>query len=159
MRIIRPFLAIASAALFMSLAFLPVQASESFDLILPEEAAEALANPAPESAFQSKVLGAPIINVLSPTVDAGVLASPVDIEMSFESPDNTEIDMQSLRIFYVMLIKKDVTDRILQHATLEGSSLIAKDAKLPKGKHKFIVEIQDANKRKTREQFSVRVSS
>lgn len=149
----------ATVATLLAISSFYAQATEAFDLILPTEATEAMANPAPEETFQTKALGAPVIKVVSPTVDAGALESPVDIEMTFESPDNAVINMQSLRIFYVMMIKKDVTKRILEHATLNDTSLVAKGAKLPKGNHKFIVEIQDDKKRKTREKFSVRVTN
>jgi hypothetical protein len=151
--------AIALTSAFLTAAIQTSGANELFELISPMEAKEAMDNPAPEETFQAKgAVGAPVIKVLSPTVSTGDLVSPVDIEMSFESPDNTAIDMNSLKILYVMLIKKDVTDRILEHATISGDSLIAKGAELPKGNHKFIVEIQDEKQRKTREKFSVSVS-
>lgn len=152
----------AIAALFSTVllcAFQVSGASELFELVSPGEAQDAIDNPAPEDTFQTKgAIGAPVIKILSPTVDTGELVSPVDIEMAFESPDNTAIDMSSLKILYVMMIKKDVTDRILEHATINDARLVAKGAKLPKGNHKFIVEIQDDKKRKTREKFSVSVS-
>lgn len=154
--------AISVTALCSALFAFSVQisgASELFELISPMEAKEAMENPAPKNTLQSKgTIGAPIIKVLSPTADTGTLVSPVDIEMVFESPDNTAIDMESLKILYVMFIKQDVTNRILKHATINESKLVAKGAKLPKGNHTFIVEIQDAKNRKTSEEFSVTVS-
>lgn len=158
-RTIKKIAVIAMTSVFLTAAFQATSADQLFELVSPMEAKEAMDNPAPEDVFQAKgAVGAPVIKVLSPTVSTGDLISPVDIEMSFESPDNTAIDMNSLKILYVMMIKKDVTDRILEHATISGDSLIAKGAELPKGKHKFIVEIQDEKQRKTREKFSVSVS-
>lgn len=158
-RTVNAFAAFTLGTALMITSVTTSQASDLFELISPVEAQEAMDNPAPEELFQSKgSIGAPVIKVLSPTVETGALVSPVDIEMVFESPDNSAIDMESLKILYVMMIKKDVTKRILEHATINDNSLIAKGAKLPKGNHKFIVEIQDAKKRKTREKFSVSVS-
>lgn len=158
----RPFKIFSGLVLSSALFVFSIQASTAsglFELVSPAEAQDAMDNPAPEEAFQPKgAIGAPVITILSPTVDNGSIVSPVDIEMSFVSPDNATIDMSSLKILYVMMIKKDVTKRILEHASIEDSKLVAKGAELPKGNHKFIVEIQDEKKRKTREKFSVSVS-
>ncbi|MBX2883860.1 MAG: hypothetical protein KTR32_28160 [Granulosicoccus sp.] len=163
MKTLSQLLAIPAAAVVIITLILAqsasLQAQDIFELISAAEAKQAQENPASEVIYEPKaVTGAPVIKVLSPSVESGALTSPVDIEMVFESPDNAAIDMDSLKILYVMLIKKDVTDRILEHATIEDTTLVAKGATLPKGNHQFIVEIQDEKKRKTQETFSVSVS-
>ena len=131
----------------------------AFDLVTIEEHNEAIEtgeNPADDFIVKA-VPGGPVIKVLSPEAASGTLSSPVDIEVQFQSSEGADIDMDSLRIYYLMFIKKDVTKRILENADVGVDSLKALGAELPSGKHKFLVEISDSEKRKSSEKFIVNV--
>ena len=77
--------------------------------------------------------------------------------MQFQSSEGADIDMDFLKIYNLMFIKKNVTKRILENADVGVDSLKALGAELPSGKHKFLVEISDSDKRKSSEKFAVNV--
>jgi hypothetical protein len=133
-----------------------VYADQMFTLISPEEYAEALTLVQPDDLdyMPKAVLDAPKIRVKSPVASAS-LVSPVDIEVYFEAANGAAIDMKSLKILYVMLFKKDVTSRILEHAEVGADFLKVSGAKLPTGKHTFILKIQDTQMRKASQKFEV----
>lgn len=129
-----------------------------FTLVTNDEYQQALSagdNPAHD--LMPKSLGGPSIEVLSPAVDDG-LNSPVDIEVKFEAVDGAKIDMSTLKIYYLMFVKKDITDRILEHAEVGADFIKASGAKLPKGKHKFLMEIADDGDKKASRKFVVKVN-
>lgn len=155
---IRTLLAICTVSV---IAALPASGTYAFDLVTLEEhneAVEAGDNPAHDLVAKS-IPGGPQIKIVSPEVTSDTLASPVDIEVQFQSSEGANIDMDSLKIYYLMFIKKDVTKRILENADVGTDSLKASGAKLPSGKHKFLVEISDSEKRKSSEKFIVEVDS
>ena len=133
-----------------------VHADQVFTLISPEEYAEALMIVQPDGPeyFPKAVLGAPKILVKSPSASTA-LVSPVNIEVHFEAANGAAINMESLKILYVLLFKKDVTDRILEHADLGADFLKVSGANLPAGKHVFILKIQDTQMREASQKFEV----
>ena len=155
---IRRLLAICAVSAITSVAATNTYA---FDLVTVEEHSEAVEagdNPAHDLVAKS-IPGGPQIKIVSPEVTSDKLASPVDIEVKFQSSEGANIDMDSLKIYYLMFIKKDVTSRILENAEVGADSIKASGAKLPSGKHKFLVEISDSEKRKSSEKFIVEVDS
>jgi len=133
-----------------------VYADQVFTLISPEEYAEALKIVQPDDVeyLPKATLDAPRIHVKSPAASAS-LVSPVDIEVYFEAANGAAIDMKSLKILYVLLLKKDVTNRILEHAELGPDFLKVTGANLPAGKHAFILKIQDTLMRKASRKFEI----
>ena len=133
-----------------------VYADHVFTLISPEEYAESLKIVQPDELeyLPKAALDAPRIHVKSPAVSAP-LVSPVDIEVHFEAANDAAIDMKSLKILYVLLFKKDVTNRILEHAQLGPDFLKVTGASLPAGKHAFILKIQDTLMRKASQKFEI----
>ena len=133
----------------------------AFDLVTVEEHNEAVEsgeNPADDLIAKS-ISGGPEIVIVSPHETSEKLASPVDIEVRFQSSDGASIDMDSLKIYYLMFIKKDVTKRILENAEVGVDSIKAPGAELPSGRHKFLVEISDSAQRKSSEKFVVEVGN
>lgn len=129
-----------------------------FELITPAEYQLALESPEVDDGLVAKaVIGSPDITVVSPVLSDGSLNSPVDIEVQFTPQGTASIDMSSLKIFYVMFIKKDVTDRIMEHADVGDNMIVASGAKLPAGKHKFILRIADTEKRIASKKFTITV--
>jgi hypothetical protein len=130
-----------------------------FDLVLPQEYEEALAaGDNPNHDLLPKSLGGPEITVVAPTVVKGAaLESPVDIELKFVPGANSTVEMSTLKIYYLMFIKKDVTKRLLKHAEVGEDYIRASGAKLPGGSHKFLLEIKDSQNRKSVKKFVVKV--
>lgn len=151
---------VLSVALLCTLP-LKAHASEAFELVTPGEYAEAVtAGENPAHDLMPKALpGGPQINVISPVISGGSLGSPVDIEVKFIAGQDASIDMQSLRIFYLMFVKKDVTERIMEHAEVGADFVRAPGAKLPAGKHKFLLEISDSKNRKSTQKIVVEVKA
>ncbi len=133
--------------------------AHAFDLVTSEEygiAVEKGENPANDFVPKA-VAGGPLISVVAPEIVSGSLQSPVNIEVQFQATGNADIDMSSLKIFYLMFVKKDITSRILEHAIVDSHSIKAEGAELPTGKHKFLVEISDTANRKSSKKFTVKV--
>jgi len=131
-------------------------ADPGFTLISPEEYAESLTLVQPDDLeyLPKAVLDAPKILVKSPVASASLI-SPVDIEVHFEAASGAAIDMKSLKILYLLLFKKDVTNRILEHADIGADFLKASGANLPAGKHAFILKIQDTQMREASQKFEI----
>lgn len=131
-------------------------ADQVFTLISPQEYAESLTLVQPDDLeyLPKAVLDAPRILVKSPDASTS-LVSPIDIEVHFEAANGAAIDMKSLRILYVLLFKKDVTNRILEHADVGPDFLKVSGADLPAGKHAFILKIQDTQMREASQKFEI----
>ena len=140
---------------------MPSVLAAEFELVTMGEYTESFnAGENPSFDFIAKAVpGGPLIKVLSPLDSNGTLESPVDIIVTFESAADATIDMSSLKIYYLMFIKKDVTGRLLEHATVENNSIRAEGAKLPSGKHKFLIEIRDSQQRVSSQKIVVKVGA
>ena len=149
-----------SVLVLASLTMSSVQAAD-FELVTLSEYTESLnAGENPSFEFIAKAVpGGPKIRVISPLDTNGTLESPVDIEVTFESAADASIDMSSLKIYYLMFIKKDVTGRLLEHATIGADSIRANGAQLPAGKHKFLIEIGDSQQRISSQKIVVKVGT
>lgn len=135
-------------------------ASGSFVLITDEEYRESLEfdQSAVERMQPKGAIGAPEIELRSPVLESTSITSPVDIEVHFTAQGDAQIDMDTLRIFYVLLFKKDITKRLLEHAETGDAFVKASGAELPAGKHSFILEIKDTMSRTARSQFDIVVT-
>jgi len=117
-------------------------AANRFQLVSPEEFAQSQA--APQIETKAMILsepGAPEIVVIAPE-SRGKIRTPMDIRLVFVPADGARIDPQSLRILYGWL-KLDITDRVMQHATMSVSELLVSGADIPVGNHKIIVRVTD----------------
>ncbi|MEA3411678.1 MAG: hypothetical protein U9R74_09075 [Pseudomonadota bacterium] len=117
-------------------------AANRFQLVSPEEFAQSQA--APQFETKAMVLpepGAPEIVVIAPE-SRGRIRTPMDIRLVFVPADGARIDPDSLRILYGWL-KLDITDRVMQHATMSVSELLVSGADIPVGDHKIIVRVTD----------------
>ena len=133
--------------------------SIAFDLITVAEALQSdqVAESDTDLVAKSSIDG-PMISVIQPDLLSGILNSPINFEVLFEPAQGTDIDQSSLRIYYVKLFKKDITNRLLKHAHWSGSRLLANEATLPAGEHKFLVEIKDSFNRIGSELFTLKIA-
>jgi hypothetical protein len=124
--------AVLVATLRHSVAWVLVTQEEfEHDSIAPHnEAAPAAAQP-----------GAPSIKVEEPD-PAKPIKPPVTIRISFEPQGDATIDPSSFRATYGWL-GIDITQRIVQHAKVSASGLVATNADVPPGTYRVTLQIAD----------------
>jgi len=101
--------------------------------------------------------GSPKINVKKPTI-SDVVASPTNIEISFEASDDAQIDVDSLEVLYGWLAL-DITDRIKKHAELSVKGLVASNVSLPEGEHTITIIIKDSKGREAEKELSFSIAN
>ena len=82
--------------------------------------------------------------------------APVDIDIAFVASEGSTIDLDSLKITYGSL-GINVTDRVLENATVSAEGIISDGAMLPSGKHKLTVYISDNHGRTGKRRFRFRI--
>lgn len=85
--------------------------------------------------------GAPIIEVDQPD-ETKPLRAPLTIRLRFRPQGTASIDLASFRATYGWL-GIDITSRILAHAQVSASGLVASNAEIPAGRHKVTLQIAD----------------
>jgi hypothetical protein len=89
--------------------------------------------------------GAPIINVEEPDSNKPI-KPPVTIRITFQPQGTgTTIDRSSFRAKYGWF-GLDITQRILEHAQLSASGLVATNVNIPPGSYRITLEIADDRK-------------
>jgi hypothetical protein len=83
----------------------------------------------------------PKILVLSPAPDAGVVKSPVNLLLKFETYGGAAIDPLSVKVVYLKSPNINLTQRISTLVTSSGIEV--RDAEVPPGTHHIRVEIKD----------------
>ena len=131
------------------------QSSFSFTLITDEEARKEAKISRDYVVRLSEENALPSIKLVNPDMLTSSIKSPISIELKFEKKD-APILPETFRALYGAL-KLDVTKRILKEATIDSRYLKVDNAKLPKGRHTFVVQIADANGRVAKRMFKVKV--
>lgn len=85
--------------------------------------------------------GGPVITVRQPD-QSRPIESPVSIRIAFRAQGDATIDIRSFRALYGSM-KLDVTQRLLEHATISEDGLSASNAQLPPGHHSMALSIAD----------------
>jgi hypothetical protein len=83
----------------------------------------------------------PKILVLSPAPDAGVVKSPVNLLLKFETYGGAAIDPLSVKVVYLKSPNINLTQRISTLVTSSGIEV--RGAEVPPGTHHIRVEIKD----------------
>jgi hypothetical protein len=121
-------------------------AGHGLTLITPEEAAQPDA-PIPRGIKLTTIQeNGPQIKIYSPNLDEP-LRIPFLMDIAFEASSEKTIDPASLSIKYLKLIPIDLTGRIKPY--LNGNRLMAKDLKVPRGKHRLQLSIAYTSGEKT----------
>lgn len=130
----------------------------AFVLVSPEEVALERAKGGPPLArgFTKSDTEGPEIVLVRPSSLANI-PSPLDIELRFLPKAPSKIVRKSLRVLYGFF-ELNVTDRLIEHAELTGSGILAKDAALPAGSHSITIEITDDFDRVGRKTFFFEIS-
>jgi hypothetical protein len=132
--------------LFLSLSFFCTQVfAQSLFLVTEEEMVASNAN---KNFFYPKSTispDAPKIELITPKLDTAI-TSPTQIQLRFlpKTPATTKPD--TFRVLYGTF-QIDITDRLMKVATVTAQGLTVPEAKLPSGKHKLVLNIQDSDGR------------
>ncbi len=133
-------------ALFLSLLFASTQIfAQSIFLVSEEEMVKSNAN---KTFFHPKSvtsLDAPKIELISPRLDS-TISSPTQIELKFLPKTPATTKPETFRILYGTF-QIDITERLLKVATVTPQGVSVPEAKLPNGKHKLVLNVQDSDGR------------
>ncbi len=132
--------------LFLSLSFFCTQVFAQPLFLVTEE--EMVASNANKNFFYPKSTispDAPKIELITPKLDTAI-ASPTQIQLRFlpKTPATTKPD--TFRVLYGTF-QIDITDRLMKVATVTAQGITVPEAKLPSGKHKLVLNIQDSDGR------------
>jgi len=83
----------------------------------------------------------PIIEVDQPDVTKPI-KPPVTIRVHFRPKEGATIDLTSFRVTYGWLAL-DITKRIMEHAHVSASGLLANNADVPAGRHRVTLQVAD----------------
>jgi hypothetical protein len=147
----------AAIAFVVSLVALTAFAQDTYVLITQEEFSAELE--APEVEYKARQYvdpQRPKINLLRPGA-GGQFTAPVDIELEFEAAEGAEIDPGTLKVTYGRL-GIDVTERVIEHATLSKDGLVSENADLPLGRHRLTVTIYDTEGRVGEMRFNFQIA-
>ncbi len=84
---------------------------------------------------------APVIEVNQPDATKPI-KPPVTIRVHFRPKEGATIDLTSFRVTYGWLAV-DITQRIMEHAHVSASGLLANNADVPAGHHRVTLQVAD----------------
>jgi hypothetical protein len=115
----------------------------AWTLITKEEFEQSLdaTQPLSRSIDRSRSPDAPTIEVSQPDATKPI-KPPVTIRIRFRPKEGATIDPTSFRATYGSL-GIDITNRIMQHAHVSASGLVANNADVPAGHHRVTLQIAD----------------
>jgi hypothetical protein len=111
-------------------------------LVTEEEAAQSRAAPMLPVARSPLPPNAPVIKLLAPDT-AAAITSPTRIELRFEPGPQASIRPESFKVFYGAF-KLDITSRLMAQSKVSAQGIDVSEARLPKGSHRLMLEIQDS---------------
>lgn len=99
----------------------------------------------------------PLIDILQPEpVPDAKLKAPFAIAVAFRPQSDAAIDVSSFKVLYGGL-KFDITSRLMQYTQVSAEGFKLDKANIPKGKHRLILQIQDAKKRLAERELRIEV--
>ena len=115
--------------------------AERVQLVTPEEVAQ-FKGDAQETLGIPLAGDEPLIEVISPVIKDGKVASPVSIEVRFKPAAGKAIDSSTFKIFYGAF-KLDVTSRLLKTAKVTNAGFAIDRADIPAGAHRLVMRVSD----------------
>lgn len=131
---------------FLSLLFASTQIYAQTTFLVSEE--EMVKSNANKTFFYPKTVvspDAPKIELVSPKLDSTV-SSPTQIQLKFLPKTPATTKPETFRILYGTF-QIDITERLLKVATVTPQGINVPEAKLPNGKHKLVLNVQDSDGR------------
>jgi hypothetical protein len=139
------------ASLAGSLGAAPARA---FELVTPSEAALPAAQ-IPALDMRGSPTRRPLVTVVSPPPAAGLVHSPVNLNLQFRAFGGAAIDPLSVVVTYLKQPAIDLTQRLTPYITEQGIDI--PQAQVPPGKHEFWIELKDNQGRIGSATFSFQV--
>ncbi len=131
---------------FISLLFCTtISNSQSLMLVSESEMVQSLSNPIQLIPKTVSSPDAPKIELLAPKLDASI-SSPTPIQLKFSPKSPATVNTDSFKVLYGTF-QIDITNRILKVAQVSPSGIDVKEASLPRGNHRLILNIQDSEGR------------
>jgi hypothetical protein len=134
-------------AYLFSLSLLSFCASASQLLMLVTEEEMVASNKSPPK-FIAKAIpekDAPSIQVINPKISSTV-TSPTPVEIKFLTADQSVVKPETFRVLYGAF-QIDITKRILNVAKVTSDGVSVQAARLPSGKHRLILNVEDSQGR------------
>ncbi len=119
--------------------------SQSLMLVSESEMVQSLSNPIQLIPKTVSSPDAPKIELLAPKLDASI-SSPTPIQLKFSPKSPATVNTDSFKVLYGTF-QIDITNRILKVAQVSPSGIDVKEASLPRGNHRLILNIQDSEGR------------
>jgi hypothetical protein len=132
---------IRTAAMWAATLLFTAAEARAFVFITEQEAALPNADAVRQLDMRGITRG-PKIHVLSPAPDAGVVRSPVNLLLKFETYGGAAIDPLSVKVTYLKTPAINLTQRISTSVTPSGIEVHA--AETPPGTHYIRVEVKDS---------------
>jgi hypothetical protein len=98
----------------------------------------------------------PKILLINPAATAGLIKSPFNLRIRFESYGGTRIDTDSIVITYRKRPAIDLTQRMKSFIQATGVNLDS--AEIPPGEHHIRVDVKDTDGQSSSTEFTIRVS-
>jgi hypothetical protein len=98
----------------------------------------------------------PKIVLVNPAATAGMIRSPFDLRIRFESHGGTKIDTDSIVITYRKRPAIDLTQRMKSFIQPTGVNL--DNAEIPPGEHHIRVDVKDTDGQSSSAEFTIRIS-
>jgi hypothetical protein len=99
---------------------------------------------------------APKVFLVNPAPTAGLIKSPFNFKIRFETSGRTKIDLDSIVITYKKVPPIDLTQRLKPF--LQTSGIILEGMEAPAGNHRIRVDIKDSDGRVGWTEFTLKVS-
>jgi hypothetical protein len=142
------------AAAFVLVPFATI-AQGTWKLLTPDEIARDDA--APQVPVPPDLPAPPTIDLVRPDISRPI-RNPATIELRFSPGPGQSIDMRSFNATYGWL-GINITRRLLDHATLIPSGLLAEGVELPAGNHRVTISIADTSGKTASRTFQFSVAS
>ena len=125
-------------------------------LISLQEMQASMAATEPFTAKASPLPGAPVIEVISPRLNAPI-TSPSSIELLFQPAAHSAVRPETFRVLYGRL-RLDITQRLLSATPITARGITVKEASLPKGSHRLLLSIEDTEGRQGQKVLELEVN-
>lgn len=151
--------ALLAGAGMLLITSLPARAEDTWALITPEQYAQEV------KAREAGVAETPVslrrglfpaIRVIAPAAGETELASPLRIELRFDTSPDARIVPSTFRMLYGLL-KFDLTDTLRGHARLSEQGAVIEQAVLPPGMHRLLLQIADDRGRVSEQELRLKV--
>ncbi len=145
------FLKVVALGLFSALLSAPLKA----EVLITENEAALPAAADTGLTFRGVTRG-PKIKIVSPAPGAGVVTSPVNLKLQFESFGGAKIDMSSVKASYLKSPSIDLTQRMQKFVKENGIEMDG--AVIPPGEHVIKVDLKDTDGRAGSANFKINVA-